>query len=464
MLGFVQNWFAPRANPIGVDFGSDCLRLAQVQFVGSGTIGEHKLFAAASADVPQHIRQNAAARIQFFIETTRELLAQGNFRGREAILALPAASMFIQHLRMSKMSEEETKKALPWEARGKLPIDPSQALMRHLIAGEVYQDQEQKNEVIVMAAAREFIDGLLAAAAKAKLDVIGMNVEPKALVDCFTHVYRRKSDADVTSCYVDIGCVATRVIIARGQQIFFARTIPVGGDHFSRAVAHEKRMSFEEAKLLRIRLCAATPALDDSRQKQLIREESSNGATASEPAVADSSFALLEAGLRASAHGEPTSVGVSSGTGRKSQGENATVAAATSPSLKAPVAGSTEIDQSRLVEHACREPLTKLVEELDLCRRYYEATFPSKPVDRLIFVGGEARQRSLCQHVARELGIAAQLGDPLARMGRISDIGIETGIDRRLPQPSWAVALGLSLGPAVPSAGEVNATRTEVRA
>lgn len=30
MLGFVQNWLAPRANPIGVDFGSDCLRLAQV--------------------------------------------------------------------------------------------------------------------------------------------------------------------------------------------------------------------------------------------------------------------------------------------------------------------------------------------------------------------------------------------------------------------------------------------------
>ena len=31
MLGFMQNWFAPKANPIGVDFGSDCLRLAQVQ-------------------------------------------------------------------------------------------------------------------------------------------------------------------------------------------------------------------------------------------------------------------------------------------------------------------------------------------------------------------------------------------------------------------------------------------------
>jgi hypothetical protein len=32
-------------------------------------------------------------------------------------------------------------------------------------------------------------------------------------------------------------------------------------------------------------------------------------------------------------------------------------------------------------------------------------------------------------------------------MGRISDISIDSGIDRRQPQPNWAVAIGLSLGP-----------------
>ena len=57
-------------------------------------------------------------------------------------------------------------------------------------------------------------------------------------------------------------------------------------------------------------------------------------------------------------------------------------------------------------------------------------------MDRLIFIGGEARQRGLCQHVAREMGLAAQVGDPLVRMGRISEVGIESGIDRRQPQPA----------------------------
>src|SRR5205823_6156787 len=120
MLGFVQNILAPKCNPIGVDYGSDALRMAQVQVVN----GEHRLTAAATADVPSHVRHDAGARLNFFVETTRDLLSQGKFRGRQCVLGLPAATMFIQHLRMPKLDPEAMKKALPWELRGKLPIDP----------------------------------------------------------------------------------------------------------------------------------------------------------------------------------------------------------------------------------------------------------------------------------------------------------------------------------------------------
>jgi type IV pilus assembly protein PilM len=422
MLGFVQNFLAPKANPIGIDFGTDSLRLAQVQVIGN----EHRLFAAASADVPSHVKASPATRLAFFVETARDLLSQGNFKGRQAILAMPAASMCIQHLRMAKMDEEETKKALQWETAGKLPMDPSQALIRHLVAGEVYSDSNPQNEVIVMAAAREAVNQFLAAAAKARLDVIGMNVEPRALVDCFSHVYRRKQDSEQTSCYIDIGSVATRAIIARGTQIYFARSIPVGGDHLNRAVAAALSIQPEEARMLRIKLCHLQPNFDEQRQKR----EMEQAPAASEPASVENSFALLGA---ASAGGSAPLTPSSEAT--------ATMA----PPAPAPSALN---DQAAHVDQACAAPLAKLIDELQLCRRYYEATFANKPVDRLIFVGGEARQRTLCQQIAQQMGLAAQVGDPLVRMGRVSDVGIESGIDRRQPQPGWAVAIGLSLGPA----------------
>src|SRR5688500_5119135 len=245
MLGFVKNMFGAKTSPIGIDFGSDSLKMAQAVFSG----GEWLLQAAASADVPSNVRHDPAARLNFFCDTVKDLLVQGSFQGRQAVLALPAASMFIQHLRMPKLDEESLRKALVWESRGKLPIDPTQALLRHMVAGDIYQDQEPKQEVIVMAAARQMVNEFLAAAAKAKLDIVGMNVEPSAALDCFAHVYRRKMDAEVTNCFIDIGCGATRAFVTRGGNIMFARVIAVGGDHFTRAVAADMRIPFDEAKL-----------------------------------------------------------------------------------------------------------------------------------------------------------------------------------------------------------------------
>jgi type IV pilus assembly protein PilM len=416
MLTFMQNFFAAKANPIGVDFGTDSLRLAQVQFTPSG---EYRLFAAASADLPHRLRRDPAARMAFFIESTRDLLVQGKFRGRQAILALPAASMIVQHLRMPRLPEDELKKALAWEAKGVLPIDPSHALMRHIVAGEIYQDQEPRHEVIVLAAAQSFVQQFLAAAAKARLDVIGMNIEPKAIVDCFAAIYRRKTDAEAISLFIDIGCGSTRALIAQQRQIFFARTIPIGGDHFTQAVADAMKISFGEAKLTRAKLAhvaAHAPEAATAQQGDEIQDDSPNN-----------NFTLLHAAATGTA------------TLEYAQPKNAVRDHAASSDLS--------IDQSRCVEHACAPTRDQLIEELNLCRRYYEATFPDRPVDRLIFVGGEARQRSLCAQIAREVGLAAQVGDPLVRMGRISDITVESGIDRRQPQPNWAVAIGLSIGP-----------------
>ncbi|MCS7032632.1 MAG: pilus assembly protein PilM, partial [Phycisphaerae bacterium] len=387
-------WLAPKANPIGVDFGSDALRMAQVAV----TNGEHRLIAAASCDVPSHVRHSGTARLAWFSEAARDLLSQGGFRGRQAVLSLPAASMFIQHLRMPRADEETIRKTLSFEARGKLPVDPSHCLMRHVVAGDVFCDQEPRSEVIVMAAPRELVNQFLDAAGRARLDVTGLNVEPVALIDCFSHLYRRKTDREAVTCYVDIGAVATRAVIARGREILFARIIPIGGDHFTRAVATAAGVGFEQAKLLRIQGSAA------------MGREERREAHGVEPPGPEQSFALLSAAVGASS---PPSSG-----------------------------------ERSLLEQACLEPLSRLIEELNLCRRYHEATFPNRPVEKLIFVGGEARQRWMCQQIARQMQLAAQIGDPLMRMARVSEVGIESGIDRRQPQPAWVVALGLSMGPA----------------
>jgi type IV pilus assembly protein PilM len=371
MLGFVQNIFALRKifapmHPMGVDFGTDCLRIAQVQ--------QHRrdfnLHAAACADIPPDIRANPASHLDFFARSISQLLEQSPFRGRQVVLGLPASVVHIQNLKLPVTDEKDLKNAVIREASRGLPFDAAHALIRHWIVGKIRATPSETSgetpghQVIVMAADARWVNKYLEAARSIRLDVVGMNVQPLALLDCFARVYRRTCETESTRFYIDIGSSGTRAIIARGTQLLFARNIPIGGDHLTRSVAESLGISFHDARMMRIKLGACPKAL---------------------------------------VHG---------------------------------------------VDAALEHALEELTRQLDLCRRDHLATFPQYPIERLIFIGGEARQRSICKRISKRLAIPGQTGDSIRRMIWNSKIGIESAIDRRHPQPAWAAAIGLSLGPA----------------
>lgn len=366
MLGFVQRWLGAPAHPIGVDFGSDTLRLAQVRRVGT----QFRLVAAASCDVPLSVRNDPAQRLTFFIETVRDLLAQGNFQRREAVLAMPASVMQVHQFHLPRLDPKATVAAIQTEARARLPIPPADAVVRHLVAGQTPTGQQ----AIVMAGPRAMVEGYITAAERSKLRVVGMNVEPQAIVDCFGHLLRRERERQGAVMYVDIGLNGSRLVVSRNGSILFIRNLKYGGDWFNRAVAGALGIGISEARLLRIRTSAAD-LIDD-------------------------------------------------------------------PTLLTQ-AQSTELIDTQ-IDQACMETIEKLAEELDLCRRQCESTFAGTKIERMIFVGGEARDRALCRAIAQAMKLPAHVGDPLSRMAR-GRAGI--CIDRRTMQPAWAVALGLSMGP-----------------
>ena len=210
--------------------------------------------------------------------------------------------------------------------------------------------------MILMAASRELVNQLLAAAAKAKLDVVGMNVEPKALVDCFTHVYRRKSDADVTQLLRghrlrrDAG--GDR---ARRTQILFARTIPVGGDHFTRAVADGA-----EDQRSRTRSCCGSssrtqqpaPATPATRSTTPRRPRRTIAAPPPSPTTPSDREQLLRAARRR--HGRRRRSSATAHRRPPPRRRPRSAAAAADPAA-APDAAPTA--RPRPVEQACREPL-----------------------------------------------------------------------------------------------------------
>jgi len=107
------------------------------------------------------------------------------------------------------------------------------------------------------------------------------------------------------------------------------------------------------------------------------------------------------------------------------------------PAAAAPVGVGGGSDPAEQTEMAAG-----LVEDLRMCLRYDRGVSPTRPVEKLVFVGGRSRDTALCRSIAQELRMAAQRCDPVARLapGEAGPIGD--------PQPGWTLAMGLCLSEA----------------
>ncbi len=387
MLRFLRN----KVYPIGIDLGSSSLKMVQLRTTESG-LG---LVAAGKRDVPHDIQEEPAQLQEWYIRNIKELLAEKPFKGKRVVTCLPARDMLVQHMRMAKMDEAQTEKALPWEARDKVPFDVSQALLRHVIAGEIYESNECKQEVILMAASREAVERHLYLIERTKVEIDYVNVEPCALVSCFAHLIEENKDKHSAAMFIDLGHVCTKVVVAHGTKIVFCRNVRIAAENIRRSLCEKLGVDYFQAVQYHTRL-----------QPQM-----------SPPKPA----APLAAGSKAGSSG---------------------CAVAADPAEWSPDAVSR---QSR-VDEIITQTLDCLSEEIRGCIRYHDLLFNSEPIRNVVFLGGQSKNRMLSQKLARNLGLPAQLGDPLGRIDPQSRTGSHSDVPPGETHSDWAVAFGLSLG------------------
>jgi len=256
-----------RSPPIGLDIGTTVVRLLQV----GGAERDLRVVEASQFAVPQEVKGDPKRRQEFIADGLRRLTRKSRFRGREAVMALPSASLAIRNVRLPKMSNEELSAAVNWEAQNKFPFDTATAIIQHLRAGEVHEGDQTLDEVILLAAPRAEVEAQIQLACEAGLDLVSLDAEPCAIFRGFQRFLHRREDEDVTSALADIGA-QTKVLIAHGRDIVFLKTIPIGGAVFNRAVAESLDLAPAEAEALRRRLGRRTGSPnEDPDARQVVR-------------------------------------------------------------------------------------------------------------------------------------------------------------------------------------------------
>ncbi|MBI1369396.1 MAG: hypothetical protein GC162_12175 [Planctomycetes bacterium] len=385
-MGF--RWVQKNISPIGIDIGADSIKLLQI-----AQDDPPQLISAAAMTIPPEVRAQPATLLEYLGGALKELLKQGRFKGKRAIVSISSAHAYVQHVRLAKCDAAMIESLLATELRGRLPLDPTQMVMRHVVVGEVFADGAARQEVICLAAARHYVLQIINLIRAAGLDVVGMHCEPMAILSAFDHLFDGASEANRTTLFVDIGASTSKVMIAHGKQMVFAKTIRVGGDHFNRIVAELTQISESDARKYRI-------------------QEAEDGVRPQFPSAPKGALTMV--------------------------GSVAVIKPAEQPR----VADATQLTQHLLDS----EMLELLVDELQLCIGYHAAMFHDRPIEKVIFLGGESRQTAMCQRIAKALRLPAQLGDPLARLIR-APLTPAVNVDLHRSQPGWAVPMGLCLLP-----------------
>lgn len=200
-------------NPIGVAVTGQDVCLAQK--VSDGYVFERE----ALRDGATIAEPNFHAEVQRAISTAYR---RGKFAGKQAVSALPAELLRYKTLRLPSMPEEDMAQAVAWEAAERFQLKESQAL-QHYRAGKVNQGNEQREEIILLAAENSAVYDHAVAVKQAGLLPIAIDATAAALA-------RVLGNDDQATLTIHLGEKIAEIVGHRGEQVIFDKPIDLSCD------------------------------------------------------------------------------------------------------------------------------------------------------------------------------------------------------------------------------------------
>jgi len=366
--------------PIGLDIGHNSIKMIQLLMNGR----QISVIAAEKARIDSGINGDGQKRRSFVISAIRKMLEKGNFHRRNVISCLPNDGLKITSLRLAEAQSDEIEQTLKKEVAQRFGLDPDEDAMKYVVAGNVHQGDEIKNELILFAADNEMVKSHIEMLEEAGLRPVSIDTIPCALFRSFERSLRRHEDKERTVVFVDVGSRFTTVVFGRGGEISFVKQIPVGGERFNEEIAAKLGINISEAEMLR----------------EALQMEKSLSAPKPEPVE------------QAAADNEQ----------------------------------KMDASTRQAIVDAVSVVAEELTREISLCLRYYTVTFRGKRVGRAFFTGGGAYEYILLDVLRRQLAVEIEVAQPLKGFDMSSERkNLNFDSDRRGFLCEWTVAVGLSL-------------------
>ncbi|NMM16801.1 MAG: type IV pilus assembly protein PilM [Cellulomonas sp.] len=238
-----------KSRVIGLDIGATAVRAAQVEFgAGGPTKGPATLSKYGEVALPVGaVRDGEVAERDYVVSALRELWIQQKFDTRDVVIGVGNQRVVVRELSLPWMPLNQLKATLPFHVQELLPMSVDEALLDFYPTST--SDSERGREVhgMLVAAVRDTVTANVLTVESAGLRPIMVDLNAFALLRGMT----RGSLAQRTVALVDIGARVTNVVIAAGGVPRFIRTLALGGQDGTDAIARATNTSTTDAESLK---------------------------------------------------------------------------------------------------------------------------------------------------------------------------------------------------------------------
>jgi len=237
-----------RPETFGLDISDLALKIIKLKkrrrILSLTSFGEEKI----SAGIIREGEVKDEKKLAQIIKESIKKVKGRELKTKYVIASLPEEKAFLQVIQMPKMSEEDLKSAVIYEAENYIPLPIEQVYLDSQIIPPVY-DHLDHFDVLIAVLPKKTVDPYLSSLKSAGLQPLAFEIESQAIA-------RSLIKDEVTTqpvLLIDLGATRTSFIIFSGHSLRFTSSIPVSSEGFTEIISKNLGVSLAKAEELKIK-------------------------------------------------------------------------------------------------------------------------------------------------------------------------------------------------------------------
>jgi type IV pilus assembly protein PilM len=251
----------------GIDLGQCALKAIRLELKD----GEVVATAFEYIEHPKILSQPDADPDELTAQALSQFLERNNIRGDQVAISVAGQSGLARFVKLPPVDEKKIADIVKFEAKQQIPFPLDEVIwdFQRLYKGDIIDGMALETEIGLFAMKKDVVHRVVNQYKKVGVEIHCVQMAPLALCNFIAYDRLGKSadqgledGEESQECVVglEIGTDNSNLIITNGGRIIWQRPIPIGGNHFTRALTKELKLTFAKAEHLK-RNAAKSPEL-----------------------------------------------------------------------------------------------------------------------------------------------------------------------------------------------------------